>query len=253
MTHIWHTLDSLTKLLYGTGHSGGIFAFWNEANIQLQILGRTTQELLQVTPNSPPFLFSITYSNCDFQNKLILWNNLRNVFELVHHKSLHWIVLGYFNEILHEQKKFVGNPISIIRSRAFRQCLNDCKLIHVGFKGPRFTSTNKRGLIMERLDRMLVKSEWMNIMPNTNVIHLPRLHSDHCPLKINFQSNISINPPFRFKQMWVQHPDFNSVVSSSWTSKSLMILLFLLFNLLLLPGTNKPLGIFSKKKKKPAG
>lgn len=72
-----------------------------------------------------------------------------------------WIVLSDFNDVLDNSEKFGGLKVSYRRASLFRDCLNDCNLIDLGFKGPRFIWTNKRqsGLIMERLDRVFINSE----------------------------------------------------------------------------------------------
>lgn len=35
---------------------------------------------------------------------------------------------------------------------------------------------------MERLDRFLANSEWIHLFPDSHVLRLPRITSDHCPV-----------------------------------------------------------------------
>lgn len=54
----------------------------------------------------------------------------------------------------------------------------------MGFSGNQFTWTNARedmALIQERLDRTLFNASWLETLPQTQVTHLPRSYSNHCP------------------------------------------------------------------------
>lgn len=60
--------------------------------------------------------------------------------------------------MIKQTEKFGGNPVNNTRIDAFAQCLNYCNLIDLGYKGSKFTWTNKRrngSTILERLDRFL--------------------------------------------------------------------------------------------------
>lgn len=51
--------------------------------------------------------------------------------------------------------------MSVSRSLLFKECLDNCGMISIGFFGPRFTWTNKRevhALIQERIDRFFVNA-----------------------------------------------------------------------------------------------
>ena len=57
--------------------------------------------------------------------------------------DLPWLLLGDFNDMISEEEKLGGLPINRTRMTAFRNCLDKCGLIDLGFHGPRFTWTNK--------------------------------------------------------------------------------------------------------------
>lgn len=97
---------------------------------------------------------------------------------------------GDFNEILTTSKKFGGNNIIFNRTGSFWDCINKCNLLDLGFKGSKYTWTNKRykhrrHLILERLDRCLANETWLHLFPETSVSHMARTHSDRCPLLVN--------------------------------------------------------------------
>ena len=85
-----------------------------------------------------------------------MWENLTKVVEL--HK-LSWVIAGDFNEPLIDEDKFEGRGVNINQSLAFKDCLDRCSMVDMGFSGPRYTWTNNRdisNLILERIDRFLV-------------------------------------------------------------------------------------------------
>lgn len=103
----------------------------------------------------------------------------------------------------------------------FNEMLSNCCLTNLGFSGPRFTWTNLRqtgGLIQERLDRAVANPSWRLMFPNAELRHLPRVHSDHCPVLLDFNPRriVGRQKPFRFETMWLSHPTFENVVIQSW-------------------------------------
>ena len=69
------------------------------------------------------------------------------------------MLAGDFNKPLMEGDKFGGRAVSVSRSLLFKECLDKCSMIDIGFSGPRFTWTNKRNvqaLIQERFYRFFV-------------------------------------------------------------------------------------------------
>lgn len=74
-----------------------------------------------------------------------------------------WIMVGDFNEPLVKEDKFGGREINVNRFLAFKEFLNSCNMVDMGFSSPRYTWTNKRdlnNLILERIDRFFMNSDW---------------------------------------------------------------------------------------------
>lgn len=137
--------------------------------------------------------------------------------------QLPWVVFGDFNDVLNSSEKFGGNLPAIGRCKAFNNMLTSCGLIDLAFKGPSFTWCNKRqGVrkIEERLDRVVSNADWRLLFPEAEVRHLPRLHSDHCPVILYCEPNIhlsSANRPLRFQAMWLTATDFHAMIRQSWS------------------------------------
>lgn len=55
-----------------------------------------------------------------------------------------WVIAGDFNKPLLNKDKYGGRVVSSSRSLEFKECLDSCNMIDLGFLGPRFTWTNKR-------------------------------------------------------------------------------------------------------------
>ena len=133
--------------------------------------------------------------------KDILWNNLINVSDL---HNMPWVVMGDFNEPLIGEDKFGDKAVSVNRSLLFKECLDKCSMIDIGFSGPRFTLTNRRdlhGLIQEKIDRVFVNPSWCLLYLEAKVVHLTRCHSDHCPMLLEMQPRVGggRNRPFSSK------------------------------------------------------
>ena len=74
-----------------------------------------------------------------------------------HSKGNHpWVVLGDFNEILYPSEKEGGMARPLGMMREFRECLMDCRLEDLGYKGDLFTW--KRGEIRERVNVLIERS-----------------------------------------------------------------------------------------------
>lgn len=93
--------------------------------------------------------------------------------------------------------------------------MNSACLVNLGFHGDPYTWTNARegvALIRKRLGRALVNHSWNSEFLATQVSHLQRTYSDHCPLCIDLHASkpTGKNFPFRCKEVWLAHSDFKN-------------------------------------------
>ncbi|XP_060182470.1 uncharacterized protein LOC132612164 [Lycium barbarum] len=135
-----------------------------------------------------------------------------------------WAVCGDFNSILSTEEKMGGIPHGLNKSIPFMECLQDCGLNDIGFSGSRFTWCNERkeeNVIWKRLDRMVVNDNWNDVFPISNVIHMPRISSDQCPLLINCDTNQNeMIRYFRFLNFWTDLDDFLDIVKENWCTQT---------------------------------
>lgn len=136
-----------------------------------------------------------------------------------------WLVAGDLNEVLSGSEKWGGRIVNSSQAQEYKNWMNANGLIDLGYQGQDFTWTNGRegnDLIKERLDRALANAEWLDVFPNSKVIHLPRTFSDHCPILVIFEDHPSSGAfPFRCKEAWVYHQDFKNVIMKAWENTNI--------------------------------
>jgi len=205
------------------GFAGGLWFLWDPDRVEVTFLASTEQEihtLVKVNSSSLNWIFTAIYASPRHRERCMLWNNLNTV---ANSHNLPWIIAGDFNELLSNDEKLGGRPISLYRANLFKECLDSCNMADLGFNGPRFTWTNKHDIgtfIQERLDRYFANPQWCLLYPEAQVTHLPRCSSDHCPVLMEFQPNLNLrlNRPFRFQSFWLADDSFPNVVREAWSN-----------------------------------
>lgn len=151
-----------------------------------------------MSPNSTPQLLSGIYASPRFVECFDLWNNL---IETAHILQRPWFYLGDFNELLSSADKKRGNPINRTRTSLFRDCLDQCNLLDLGFAGSKFTWSYYRqhmGFFFEHLNRAFCNPFWQQLHPKARVFHLSHTHSDHCPILLDLAPTPLSNLPRPF-------------------------------------------------------
>lgn len=134
-----------------------------------------------------------------------------------------WLLTGDFNDIVSQQEKKRGAPVSLRRCQIFKDRINNCNLMDLGALGPQFTRKgplfNGYQRIFERLDRAFSNNSGRLQFPNVIVKVLSRVDFlDHHPLTISLHADYN-GPgikPFRFECAWLTHPSFMDVASNVW-------------------------------------
>lgn len=127
-------------------------------------------------------MITAIYSKPYSSFKTLLWDNLKKFYS--NYLGPH-LVLGDFNDIIYSAEKFGVLEPSEKYMLNFRLNLEACNMFRFGVSGPRFNWSNLRcpkNQIMESLDHFLVNPDWLARFPEASVTHLPRIHSNHCPL-----------------------------------------------------------------------
>ncbi|XP_075647222.1 uncharacterized protein LOC142618104 [Castanea sativa] len=204
------TLNDLISIHTDTiGYAGGLWLLWKSEGVEVIQLAKTEQEIhviIKVRSSDLSWVLTCIYASPRLVERKLLWGNLSNVASL---HSLPWLMLGDFNEVLSINDKSGGNLVNMNRALRFKDCLDFCGMIDLGFHGARLTWVNKNEVghfIQERLDRAFANSAWSNLYPEAIVKHLPKIHSNHCPILLSLEKapGIYLPRPFRFQPNFIE-------------------------------------------------
>ncbi|KAL6565082.1 hypothetical protein OROMI_016532 [Orobanche minor] len=102
-----------------------------------------------------------------------LWDDLLSVSQ----NQIPWMVGGDFNIIRQPNEKKGGAAPIQSDMEEFNDMLLDCSLTDGGFVGSPYTWYSDG--VWQRLDRVLLSSEWFSTFPSMSITHLPKYKSDH--------------------------------------------------------------------------
>ncbi|XP_075662742.1 uncharacterized protein LOC142632200 [Castanea sativa] len=116
-----------------------------------------------------------------------------------------------------------GSNRSQSQMQLFKDVIDECGFIDLGFVGSQFTSQKHFAdghSIWERLDRGLANNEWFLKFSGSKVHHLHSDSSDHSPLWITPHGLDLplVVKPFRFEEMWLLNSGCSSIVEVVWCS-----------------------------------
>ncbi|GKV15133.1 hypothetical protein SLEP1_g25935 [Rubroshorea leprosula] len=203
------------------GRGGGLALLWTEEfTLQPSSASQSHIDVELVDPRGRPWRLTGFYGRPEVARREESWTLLKSIKAA---STLPWLCLGDFNEILRQSKKEGGNPRPSRQMDAFAEAINYCAFKELGFKGPRFTFMRKihGDLIKERLDRVLMNSEWLDMFLGAFSHHLLALRSDHAPILVMADTKIGRcrNPPaklFRFENFWIKDPECEEKIKEGW-------------------------------------
>ena len=194
---------------------GGLALFWKdgiEADVETSSLNH-----IDVTINknsNKPWRFTGFYRGPETQKRFESWDLLRHLHR---QSSLPWLCAKDFNEITKQSEKSGGRLRPSNQMQQFRDTLDGCGFMDLGFMGFPFTWSKhwQNGFYLsERLDRAIASQEWFKVFPGTKVHHIDNTTSDHKFLWIeiadlDFQWRKKL---FRFEETWLADKRCGEVV-----------------------------------------
>ena len=170
------------------GKSGGLAMMWKEgSDIRLRSCSNSHIDVEVHSSAAPtPWRATSFYGHPDTGKRFISWQLLEF---LKNQYNIPWIVFGDFNEITQSNEKTEGVDRDAKQMAEFRDCLNRCELVDLGFFRQKFTWCNGRGGAQHtkvRLDRMVANEDWLRLFPEARVRHVAMSISDHCMLMLSF-------------------------------------------------------------------
>uniref|UniRef100_A0A8R7VE86 Endonuclease/exonuclease/phosphatase domain-containing protein n=1 Tax=Triticum urartu TaxID=4572 RepID=A0A8R7VE86_TRIUA len=131
------------------------------------------------------------------------------------------ICMGDMNDILYDIDK-CNASVNYYRMSSFRSLIKNCGFFDIGYSGPAYTWHNRQHMsnpIYQRLDRCLVNPDWCALYPNTKVLNLPIILSDHAPILISTDGQFSKpRQSFKFENWWLLEKDFHAHAKAVWNS-----------------------------------
>lgn len=128
-----------------------------------------------------------------------------------------WLFLGDFNFYRSEEdrNKPGGNLNDML---IFNDIIGHLGLVELPLKGRSFTWSNmQHDPLLEQLDWFFTSVNWTSVYPNTMVLPLAKITSDHILCKVMIGTKIPKCSLFRFEIFWPEHPGFYEAVQTGWT------------------------------------
>ncbi|RVX01637.1 Transposon TX1 uncharacterized 149 kDa protein [Vitis vinifera] len=95
--------------------------------------------------------------------------------------------------------------------------IRECELLDPPLRNASFTWSNmQESPVCKRLDRFLYSNEWEQLFPQGIQETLIRRTSDHWPIALDTNPFMWGPTPFRFENMWLQHPSFKENFRNWW-------------------------------------
>ncbi|XP_019261589.1 PREDICTED: uncharacterized protein LOC109239475 [Nicotiana attenuata] len=201
-----------------TRHKSRIWVIWDPRIYTFEPVEVDEQLIhgqIRIISKSITFGFSAIYGLHTIKDRLNLWKKLRQIHSM---QQGPWLAMGDYNAVLHAQDRQHGSEIQDVKTKDFKEYMNDTGMNELQYVGRNYTWTNNH--TYSRIDRALVNASWMMTMPNLKVQVLEPLVSDHSPLKLMItQVQGKKNRPFRFFDCIADHPQFTQQVELAWKER----------------------------------
>ena len=148
----------------------------------------------------------------------LMWTKLRRLKTT---SNLPWLVIGDFNEAMWDFEHLSITPRAEAQMVAFRDMLEVCELVDLGFTGLPVTYDNRRGRssnVKVRLDRAVATNDWPNLFAFVVVEQIPSPCSDH--LAVFLKGEPDPGPVRgrcrRYEVFWERDSALPKVVEDAW-------------------------------------
>uniref|UniRef100_A0A2N9F204 Reverse transcriptase domain-containing protein n=1 Tax=Fagus sylvatica TaxID=28930 RepID=A0A2N9F204_FAGSY len=149
---------------------GGLCLLW-KSSTNIKVNSFSPSHIDAVVDDNTPNAWRFTgfYGAPETSKREESWALLRR---LNSQSTLPWCCMGDFNELVRLEEKQGRHNRSERQMQLFRDVLDDCGFVDLGFNGPKFTWTNNRmgDMTWERLDRAVATPEWLLCFPSAQVL-----------------------------------------------------------------------------------
>ena len=204
--------------------AGGLWLMWNDelkVTVHVATFHYILANVIHVA-SGVNFCLMCIYGDPYHKQTSVIWEHFAAFF--FDNLFIPMVCMGDLNDILYDIDGCTGN-INYYRMHAFRSLVKNCGLFDIGYSGPAYTWRGRHNTskpIHRHLDRCLVNSQWCSFYPNTKVLNLPIILSDHAPILISTDGNfVRPKQTFKFENWWLMEKDFHSFAKNNWISSSL--------------------------------
>ncbi|XP_059454900.1 uncharacterized protein LOC132185097 [Corylus avellana] len=172
------------------GCSGGLALLWRtDVHLEIQNFSiRHINSIVKQEGSNNSWKLTSFYGHPDWTKRHESWALLRH---LQNFSPELWLVIGDFNEIVSQAKKFGTVLTREGQMAAFREALQDCSLADLGYRGSLFTWTNSRS-------------------------------SDHKPICLRLgeeeERQAVYSKKFKIEASWMVDEEYQQVVENAWVS-----------------------------------
>ncbi|RVW35116.1 hypothetical protein CK203_085887 [Vitis vinifera] len=212
---VWTARNKDWAALPACGASGGILIIWDAKKLSREevVLGSFSVSIKFALNGCESLCLSAVYGPNISALRKDFWVELSDIAGLA---SPRWCVGGDFNVIRRSSEKLGGSRLTP-SMKDFDDFISDYELIDLPLRSASFTWSNMQvNPVCKRLDRFLYSNEWEQAFPQSIQGVLPRWTSDHWPIVLETNPFKWGPTPFRFENMWLQHPSFKENFGRWW-------------------------------------
>ncbi|KAJ9688894.1 hypothetical protein PVL29_014511 [Vitis rotundifolia] len=212
---VWTVKNKDWAALLACGASGGILIIWDSKKLSSEkvVIGSFLVSVKFAMDGCGPLWISTVYGPNSPSLRKDFWVEFFDIFGL---SSPLWCVGSDFN-VIRSLEKLGGSSLTSCM-KDFDSFIRKCELLDPPLRNATFTWSNlQESPVCKRLDRFLYSNEWGQLYPQALQETLPRRTSDHWPIVLDTNPFKWGPTPFRFENMWLQHPSFKENFRNWWS------------------------------------
>nr|XP_045087997.1 uncharacterized protein LOC123495188 [Aegilops tauschii subsp. strangulata] len=205
------------------GLSGGLVLFWDSSlSVTLKAYSTKIIDIMTKSDDGLEWRTTFVYGEPKRELRHLFWDRLRFLKTTW---SGPWICVGDFNETLSTDEHMGIRNRDDNQMMLFRECLDNCGLIDLGYFGPKFTWSNRQEgghNVRVRLDRADANGDFMQIFDDCTVENIITTSSDHYAILVTIAKSegkeltTPVQQSFKFEAAWMRAPDYDQMIEDNW-------------------------------------
>lgn len=208
---------------YEFSRRGRLWVVWS-SEVRLTPVFKTDQIItvsVQIEGEEEEFFCSFVYADNSAEKRKELWRDIKAHQNSSIFKNKEWILMGDFNEILagEEHSRYEDSGLSTLGMREFEDVVQHCRLLDMGFQGPKFIWCNKRddGIICKKLDCILVNESWLQNRTQSYAVFEAGGCSDHLRGRFHLTTQaVGKKKPFKSTNAVADMHELLTTVADYW-------------------------------------